>query len=372
MSEPRKRYLLHIGLFLATLVTTTFSGYTWIAKESPDDQTWFELFYEILSGLEFSLPLLCFLTFHEFGHYFTARYNRIKTSLPYYIPFPIGLGTLGAIIRLKEALKSRRQYFDVGIAGPLAGFVVAIGILYYGFTHLPPADYIYEIHPDYEQYGEDYAQHVYNSDSLANKNGVSIQLGTSLAFMFFENVVATDTDRVPNSYEVMHYPWLLAGYISLLFTALNLLPIGQLDGGHIMYGLIGGKRHRIVAQILFIGLLFYAGLGLVNVTSDPIYSLLYLGILYIAFYSFSPTPRVRLLMAVSIFSAQFFTSYVFPDLTGNPGWLLFLLLIGRVLGIYHPPVEQDEPLSSGRKILGWIALVIFIISFSPNPFSIAQ
>ncbi|MFP4088793.1 MAG: site-2 protease family protein, partial [Cyclobacteriaceae bacterium] len=138
MSSKPKSLLLHISLFVITFVTTTLAGAEWqfsrflFLKESP--LTW-EYF---LKGFAFSVPLLGFLTVHEFGHYFTAKWHKVRVTLPYYLPLWLGflflpsIGTAGAVIRIKDQVKSRQKYFDIGVAGPLAGFVVALGILYYG------------------------------------------------------------------------------------------------------------------------------------------------------------------------------------------------------------------------------------------------
>jgi hypothetical protein len=328
-------------------------------------------FAEIISGIEYSIPFLAFLTFHEFGHYLTARYYQVKVSLPYYIPLWTGFtgilsfGTMGAFIRIREPIKSRLEYFDIGIAGPLAGFVIALFVLFYGFTHLPPADHIYSIHPEYREYGENYADHFYNEPG-------GFYLGDNLAFLFFKKFVATDPALVPNPHEIIHYPWLFAGFLALFFTALNLLPIGQLDGGHVLYGLFGLENHRKISTVMFLLLLFYGGLGLIT-PYDPIEDLwlyipIYIGFLYLVMRSMQVTERTRLLLATAIFSVQFITVMFLPVNRGYAGWLVFAFIIGRFLGVNHPPAIFDRPLSTGRKILGWIALIIFIISFSPRPF----
>ncbi len=264
MKLTKKQILIHTGLFLITLTTTTLAGAEWQfgryvgLKENP--LTW-EYF---LRGLYFSLPFLGILTVHEFGHYFIARWHKVKVTLPYYMPFWFGflyvpsLGTMGAFIRIKEAVSSRVKFFDIGIAGPLAGFVAALGVLSYGFTHLPPPEYIFEIHPEYAEYGLDYANHVYQDETL------SFKVGNNLLFAFFENYMATDPASVPNHYELVHYPWLFAGYMALFFTALNLLPIGQLDGGHVLYGLLGSRWHKRISAGLFVAFVTYAGLGAVS------------------------------------------------------------------------------------------------------------
>src|SRR5690606_30910348 len=152
-------------------------------------------FYE---GFAFSLPFLAVLTIHEFGHYFMAKYHQIKVSLPYYIPlwFGIspGIGTMGAFIRIKSAVQSRKQFFDIGIAGPLAGFVAALILLWYGFTYLPPIDYVFGIHPEYARFGHSYGQFVYE-----NPEG-NVALGDNLLFWFFKIYVAVP-DLVPHNFE---------------------------------------------------------------------------------------------------------------------------------------------------------------------------
>ena len=161
MPKETRRILLQILLFIVTFITTTLAGAEWTHGRSifMEDFGW----NDFVGGMEYSIPFLLILTVHEFGHYFTAIYYNIKSSLPYYIPFPplpFSIGTMGALIRLRSKVPSKVQNFDIGIAGPLAGFAMAIIILFYGFTHLPSADYIFQIHPEYKSYGANYAEHV--------------------------------------------------------------------------------------------------------------------------------------------------------------------------------------------------------------------
>ncbi|TAE95759.1 MAG: site-2 protease family protein, partial [Runella slithyformis] len=239
-------------------------------------------------GLWFSVPFLGILTVHEFGHYFTAKAHQVKVTLPYYIPLWLGLGqsigTMGAFIKVKELISSRKKYFDIGIAGPLAGFVVAIGVLWYGFANLPTLDYIFKIHPDYQKYGLGFARVVYANKDLSGQ----ILLGDNLLFSFFKTYVANPA-RLPPPQEMVHYPLVLAGYLALFFTSLNLIPIGQLDGGHVLYGLIGNRAHRFISPVLFWFFVAYAGIGLFKATDfnpqhDPNFweQMAYLGI-YIVF-----------------------------------------------------------------------------------------
>ena len=367
-----KQKAIQLLLFVLTFITTTLAGAEWQfgrylgLEEHP--LTW-EYFWR---GMWFSVPFLGILTVHEFGHYFMAQRHRVRVTLPYYIPVWLGfllvptIGTMGAFIRIKDAISTRKKYFDIGIAGPLAGFVVALGVLFYGFTHLPPPEYIFEIHPEYEQYGLDYAQHVYDQPG-------TMYLGTTLLFEFFKEYVA-QPEQVPNAHEIFHYPWLFAGFLALFFTALNLIPIGQLDGGHILYGLIGYRNHQQVSAILFIAFITYAGLGTITPGMDSesmLWSVpLYVWFLYIVFSRLTPQPQTNLMVAVSVFGVQFLLAIIFPKMVGYPGWLAFGFLIGRLLGIYHPRAMYDQPLDFQRKVLGWLALVVFILCFSPAPFVI--
>ncbi len=376
--SDNKRLRLQIILFVLTIITTTLAGAEWMSGKLVilGDMSW----SEVLAGLHYAVPFLLILTCHEFGHYLTARHYGIDVTLPYYIPFWFfglpALGTAGAYIRIKEEIQSRKEYFDVGIAGPLAGFVVAIGFLYYGFTHLPEPEHIFQIHPEYEEYGLDYAQYVYKEGE-----GTSIRLGDNLLFWFFKKYVVEDPGRLPHPNEIYHYPYLLAGFLALFFTALNLLPIGQLDGGHVIFGLVGERHARRVSQVLFSGFLFYAGLGTVHVGMLKDVSMgsvsqfllmlaIYLYFLYICLYSMIEGKKDRLLFATIILTLQFVVSTVF-QVSGYTGWMLFGFLIGRLLGVYHPPVSDNRQLSTARKILGIVALIVFVVSFSPRPFIIS-
>lgn len=361
------RIATQVLLFLTTFVTTTLAGAEWTYGKSVfmPDFGW----SEFALGLPFSLSFIGILTVHEFGHYFVAKYHRVKASLPYYIPlppFPLSIGTMGAVIRLRQRVPSNIQNFDIGIAGPLAGFVLAMGILFYGFTNLPEPSYIYQIHPEYEAYGPNYKDHVYT-----NQEGViDIIVGKNLLFMFFETFVA-DPERMPNPHELMHYPFLFAGFLALVFTSLNLLPIGQLDGGHVLYGLVGYKRHRQAASIIFIGFVFYAGLGLLR-PSDPmddllIYIPMYVFFLFLCFQGLKAARRDTIMYAFVMFAVQFAVAWIFPGIQGYSGWLLFAFMLGRFLGIDHPPCLIEVPLDPTRKLLGWLAVVIFILSFTPAP-----
>ncbi len=416
MEKKKRRFLIkdnkrtHIILFLLTFLFTTLAGAEWMFGRSFVFGPWKMGWKELIGGLEFSIPFLLILTVHEFGHYFTAQYHKVRVSLPFYIPLWLGfigaptIGTMGAFIRIKDKVFSRIQNFDIGVAGPVSGFIVALVVLWYGFTHLPPKEHIYSIHPEYEVLGLDFDKYIYTQDTFILKSDVeqfnkeyaqylpdtlrfspdlpSIAVGSTLLFGFFKQYVVpeSDKDRIPNDFEMMHYPWLLAGFLALFFTALNMLPIGQLDGGHVIYGLFGAKNHAIISRVFFIVLIYYSGLGLISPFESPgsggaseylLYIPLYVFFLYYILARFTPEPKNKLMIAVAIFTLQFLTVQFFPDVKGYNGWLLFAFLIGRFIGLDYPPARFNEPLDSNRQMLGWFALFIFVISFSLKPLIVA-
>lgn len=379
MDKGARQVLLHVGLFLLTFATTTLAGAEWIHSKyllwmDEARLTW----PDFVDGLRFSVPFLLILSCHEFGHYFTARHYRISVSLPYYIPMWLGFvlmpsfGTMGAVIRIKQRIHRRSQYFDIGVAGPLAGFVVAVGVIWYGFASLPGLDYLFAIHPEYEEYGAEYATYAYNSGEY-----LIFTFGDNLLFKFFKLWVA-DPALIPHENEIIHYPLLMSGYLALLFTSLNLLPMGQLDGGHILYGMVGAKWHARISRMVFTAFLFYAGLGVLSVEDMPDGSLqgvgqflfvggAYLYFLYICTYSMFEEKKERWTYAAVVFGSQFVV-HTATGWQGYEGWLLFGLVIGRFLGVDHPAAQDSRrPLSLGRHLLGWLALIVFIVSFSPEP-----
>lgn len=362
-----KEYLRHILLFLLTLLTTTLAGAEWVYGKSVIGQNESALTWEYFwKSTAFSIPFIGILLVHELGHLLTGIYHKVKSTLPYFIPVWLGfigipsIGTFGAVIRIKGFINSRKKFFDIGIAGPLAGFILALGVLVYGFTHLPPGEYIYEIHPEYADpdfkgYGEDVLE---------------FSLGNNLLFSFLGESFG-DPERLPNMKEVIHYPFLFAGYLALFFTALNLLPIGQLDGGHVIFGLFPKNHYQIslAAFTLFLG---YAGMGMIS-PFMPLEDLLlriplYVGFLYICFTRTDLTAKTKITLALTLAATQYAVAYLRPDWEGYQGWLLFAFFIGRLAGVKHPEVSGFKPLSTGRKILGWIAILIFVICFSPRPF----
>jgi Zn-dependent protease len=358
-------------LFVLTLATTVLAGVS-LTRGGLDfiDFSVFSLpaaarAEELGRGLTYALAFLGVLTVHEFGHYFVARYNRVRTSLPYYIPFPLGLGTFGAVIRIREAIYSRREFFDIGLAGPLAGLVVAVGVLAYGFTHLPdPLAYVQHIHPEFIPLGADYTR--------AYQGEAGLTLSRPLLYQLLERWLA-DPARLPHPNELLHYPVLVAGELSLFFTALNLIPIGQLDGGHILYGLLGPRRAGRLSGLLFVSFIFYAGLGLFSLRSGWhtwLYGAApYALYLWLVFRKALPRPRQVVALGALVWAGQLAVATLWPAVQGQPGWLLFGLLLGRMSGIYHPSTPDERSLSLGRHVLGWAMVLLFVLCFSPSPFA---
>jgi membrane-associated protease RseP (regulator of RpoE activity) len=418
MTRNTRTYLIQAILFLLTIITTTYCGAEWLGYSNLEFSDFF------WSGLNYSIPFLSILTIHEFGHYFCARKYGVETSLPYYIPLPIPgtIGTLGAFIRMKGQASSKRAMFDIGIAGPLAGFVAALIILVYGFTHLPERDYIFKIHPSYAEYNGDYAKEVYTyahirkedslyheavmqrdslqfvADKKSGKTDVGqwersafkpqevysiMSLGDNILFKLLSKVLVSDESLLPNAFELIHYPLLFAGYLALFFTALNLLPIGQLDGGHVIYGLFGYRRHRMISISFFTLFVTLAGVGIFKdnllginfFNAEPIEMLLFAAAYIYFLYSmyeqfFKNNKTTAVLIATSIFAAQFLVEYMIPSWHGFSGWMVFAYIVGRFLGLEHPPAAIEQPLDWKRKVLGWLALVIFVVCFTPEVFNI--
>jgi membrane-associated protease RseP (regulator of RpoE activity) len=388
---------LHILLFILTCITTVMVG-----AELTTGRYWFFengnglVFEDWVEGLPYALSFLAFLTFHEFGHFLTAIYHRVKTSWPYYIPLYIpgilNIGSLGAVIRLRQVPESTRKFFDIGIAGPLAGFVVSIFLLVYGFTHLPDKqEYMYQINPEYErlfgyvpseQQMMDYIEvEALAAMRVAEETDQPVEIkayyyvGTSLLFEWLKDLLA-DPEQVPTHFDLINYPFLFVGYITLFFTALNLLPIGQLDGGHIIYGMFGRRTAGIVARVTVMALIFMGGTGLVNL--QPVDVVEYVAVfIYIVFLSFLIRKMfVRLqtyqhiLITTAILLMQALIKYYLPDLQMNFIWLLYAGLVSFLAGLDHPEAYLEHRVNLPRQLLGVLAILIFILCFTPVPLDI--
>jgi membrane-associated protease RseP (regulator of RpoE activity) len=316
MKKNEQNYLLHFGLFLVTLITTMFAGTEWTTGRMPP----YEFSEMVARGLPYSLAVLFIISVHEFGHYFAARYHKVNSTLPFYIPFPpvpgfLNFGTMGAVIKTRDPMNDNIKIFDIGVAGPVAGFVATVAVLIYGFTHLPGVEYILSIHPDY--FSPDYG-----------KNGIGLIFGNSLLYSLLQHLFTTPGEFVPPMSEMYHYPFLMAGWFGLLITSMNLMPVGQLDGGHVIYGMFGSRVQEKVASVFMAFLITSGFLGVVESYFDV------------------------------------------ADAYGWAGWLFWAGVLYFAIKVKHPPVYLRFELDLKRKILGWFAIIIFILSFIPVPFTI--
>ncbi len=262
----------------------------------------------LASGAAFAVPLLAILITHEFGHFFAARYHRVPASFPFFIPFPATFGTMGAVIVMRETIRSRRALLDIGASGPLAGMVVALPVLAYGLTLSP-------VQPVTEH---------------------AMQEGQSLLYLLVKRVVL---GPIPDGHDVFLHPTAFAGWAGLFVTMLNLLPVSQLDGGHIGYALLGEAHHRVAAW-------FRHALRL-----------LFLGS---AIYFVAPVllGRSNLTLEVAIWNSVFWFT-----------WLIVLGVMSVLSGSpNHPPCEPGE-LDPWRKAVAWGCLVLFVLLFMPMPFT---
>lgn len=287
IKEEKKSISIHLILFLLTLCTTILAG-AFYEGANP-----FNNFKEIIRGLPFALTLMGILMGHELGHYLASQYHNVKATLPYFIPGPafpgtLSVGTFGAFIKMKSPFTTRSALLDIGIAGPLAGAILAIPVFAYGVATSPVR---YVGHP---------------------AEGISINLGSSLLLEIVQRLVVGE---LPENQAIYLNSIGYAGWLGLFVTSLNLIPIGQLDGGHISYALFRRFGHRVISRIAF-------------------FFLLILGF------------------------------------SGWNGWFIWAFL-AILIGFGHPPpLYPLEPLDRRRKILGFIGILLFLFTIIPNPVQI--
>ncbi len=376
LQDLRPRTLFkHVGLFVLTILTVSERGVAFVGHFETADSAW----SLVLDGLLFATLLLLFLGTHEFGHYFASVRHGIRTTLPYFIPLPfLFIGTFGAVIRIKEPVTDSRKLFDIGIAGPIAGFLVSIVILLIGFYTMPGPEYIRHF-PGHEAIQQYVATHgVYPENPMSSSEMPEVMvLGNTLLFGFF----ASFFENMPPMWEMYHYPFLFAGWLGMFFTALNLMPVGQLDGGHILYCLIGSKRHKLFARLFYVGLTSLGGIGLIPVLNalladyDNAYATLSFSVWALILFAmhgkaFNYDLKWVIPAWLSAFTITLLTILFVVGMNPAAGfliwfvWSLFLLFL---VGIEHPPVLIEQPLTPGRKILGWIAMVVFVLCISLSP-----
>jgi membrane-associated protease RseP (regulator of RpoE activity) len=311
-----REWRFHILLLLFTIVTTVLSGVSLVMPElqTPDPPLARPIDYLLyipsvyvstvvgflnyvvshpallLQGVVFSASLLAILLSHEMGHYLACRYYGVAATLPYFIPAPplFLAGTFGAFIKIRSPIPSRRALFDIGLAGPLAGFVVAFFVSVIGLLVLQP--------PAGPAFG------IIFSDPL----------------LFKLLAKAMHVELVPNS---PINPYYMAAWIGLLVTSLNLMPVGQLDGGHGTFAVFGAEAHRILGIVAF--------------------------------------------FAIAVLSVLGFWWY------SSPSGFLYTVLLGIMLRVRHPPPAVMEPLGTTRVVIGILTLIVFVLCFCPFPISIS-
>jgi membrane-associated protease RseP (regulator of RpoE activity) len=248
----------------------------------------------LVQGFYYAISIMTILLAHELGHYFACRKYKVPATIPFFIPFPplpkfpSLLGTFGAVIKMQGIIPNRKALFDIGVAGPLMGLVFAIPAIVIGLKY-----------------------------STVVTGGIppeNLSLGEPIIFKFISNLVI---GKIPENADIMLHPVAFAGWAGLLVTAINLIPIGQLDGGHVIYSILGYRSVWVY----------------------------------------------RILFAALVLVAVFF----------NPGWIIFLILIYFFVKLKHPPTLYDsEPLDKWRIILGIIMIGIFIVSFTPEPIKLPE
>ena len=324
------KFRVNVLLFLTTIITTMMAG----ALQAKGVEA-FASPKNFLSGVPFSAALLGILLAHEMGHYFASRYYGVPASLPYFIPVPTIIGTMGAVIRMRAPIRDRRILFDIGIAGPLAGLAVAVPATLIGLLH----------------------SGVIEAGSTAG----GIELGDSLLFMALTRWIFGSLEETQT---VLLHPVAFAGWLGFFVTSLNLLPMGQLDGGHVTYGIFG-PRHRLVSRTVFILLVVWGVQG-VFAEINPIAWIWAIGFGWVGVRVAISANGGPLLRAFAVFLGIFgvLENYV-PTTTV---WVVWAVLM-CFLRLDHPPTRDiSVPLDPRRKALGWIALILFLLTFIPEPF----
>jgi Zn-dependent protease len=283
--EKPVRIWLHCLLFFLTFLTTTWIGAMQQGVNLITDPSMFPI------GLQYSLGLLAILGVHEFGHYFMARHHQMQVTPPYFIPVPFALGTFGAFIQMRSPAENRKSLFDVAVAGPLAGLMVAIPALIMGL----------------------HSSTIISNDSHNNSSGTPVGSSILLALL----VKLSLGSQLHSGHLVQLSPLAYAGWLGLFITALNLIPVGQLDGGHIIRSMFGNRRGVAISKIT-------------------------LWIMFIL------------------------TLFLWP------GLLMWMIILFLIAAHTTPPLNDITSLGSGRFILGILAFFILSVILLPLPRSLWQ
>ncbi len=287
--QPRRRPWVNVLLFIATIATTTLFGSLHYEGFVSDFDGVAQSPVLLWHGLWYSVTILAILGAHEFGHYFACRYYRVDASLPYFLPAPFLTGTLGAFIRIRQPIPTKRILFDIGVAGPIAGFLVAVPALFLGLS-------LSRVLPLPEDF-------------------VGLSLGEPLLFRFAAWFI---WGSAPDGFSLNLHPVAFAAWFGLLATALNLFPIGQLDGGHISYAALGGRSTLVTVTAAF-------------------------AVVLLTFQS---------------------SSWI--------AWAVLMVVMLVASGPQHPrTLDHHVPLDDNRRLIAIAALAIFVLCFTPAPIEFA-
>jgi membrane-associated protease RseP (regulator of RpoE activity) len=276
--------------------------------------------FRFAEGIQFAVSLLAILLTHEFGHYIFARHHRVNASLPHFIPLPVvtPFGTMGAVILMRDRIKSKNALLDIGASGPIAGILVAIPVILYGLLHS-------EVHPLLPS---------------------GAQEGQSILYWLMKRVTV---GVIPEGSDVYMSPMAEAGWVGLFVTMLNLLPVGQLDGGHVAYALFGSRQNKYSRMFRYSLLLLV-----------PVNLILRGPGLRAGFALHGDTFKEIVAAFFAVWSTAI--SAAMPWL----GWFIILSVLERLSGGGHPPTEPGA-LSPVRRVVAIGTLVLFVLLFMPTP-----
>jgi len=306
IERPRQRYWLHALLFVLTVFTTLVVGARMqhnfdhgqsVFALDESSLPWFPLMWvaahpsRLLMGVPFSATPMLILLAHEMGHYWMCKYYRVSATLPFFIPFPTLIGTMGAFIRIRSPIRSRVALFDIGVAGPIAGFALALTVLPFalGMSH---------------------------ADRFPGMMGHRIQVGYPIIFQLVHRLIAliapAHSIAAQPLGEVSLHPVAIAAWVGMFATALNLLPGGQLDGGHIIFS-IAPRVHRVISALTILAMI----------------------------------PAAYYLWV---------------------GWLVWAILLG-ISSMRHPHVGEHPRVRGGRLWVAGLALAMLVLTLTPAPFA---
>jgi membrane-associated protease RseP (regulator of RpoE activity) len=321
-------------MLAATVVTTFWSGWNLVSPDLPPGRA-------AADAMTFPAALLSILLAHELGHFLACRVHGLDATLPLFFPappFPFAIGTFGAFIRIRSRIRERAKLFDVGAAGPLAGFVLAVAWTIVGmhWSKIIPIP----------------------------TGGESLQFGESLLFKAIR-VALVGSPAAGSDVEL--HPIALAGWFGMFVTSLNLIMAGQLDGGHILHAMFG-RAHRLISRVAFVGLVWWAVLG------DPVlgawWNYVLAGALLVWPIVLSLRPAGRKIernVFIVLVLLQIVAQVVGEVSSASSVWLVWGLLV-YLFGLDHPPAaDLQTPLGRGRLALGVLCLLVFVGTFIPLP-----